>query len=399
MNVLVTDGENRSSLAVTRSLGRKGFKVVVTSRKNPCLSSVSKYCQLGLHVPDPIEEGENFVGTIIDISAMEKIDFIFPMTDQTIILLNRARKSFPKFTTLACPSEEKMNALSNKVNLFRMAENLNLPIPRTLYLTSNKELLSIIDNINKFPVVVKPAFSKIHEKGSFLTGGVDYAGSKDELIHLYKTRSILQYPSMIQEKIIGPGTGLFTLYDENHHMAIFSHRRLREKPPSGGVSVLSESIPLDEAMVKAADKILSAVSWNGVAMVEFKRDERDGKAKLMEVNGRFWGTLQLAINCGIDFPNLLLGYLQGVRNPFPFTNYLIGHKLKWFFGSLDHLIIRLKEKQQEPISSPVPSSKWRALIDFLKVWEKDTSFDVFAFDDPKPFWLEGRLYFRDIFHS
>ena len=149
---------------------------------------------------------------------------------------------------------------------------------------------------------------------------------------------------MIQEKIIGPGTGLFTLYDTNRHLALFSHRRIREKPPSGGVSVVSESVPLDKEMVAAADKLLSAVGWTGVAMVEFKRDLKDGKAKLMEINGRFWGTLQLAVSSGVDFPVLLLEYLQGKPPADPIANYEIGHKLKWFLGTLDHLIIRLKNR-------------------------------------------------------
>ena len=137
-----------------------------------------------------------------------------------------------------------------------------------------------------------------------------YAENKAILENLYKTKEVLKYPSMIQEKIIGPGTGLFTLYDKNRHLALFSHKRIREKPPSGGVSVVSESVPLDNEMVDAADKLLSAVGWTGVAMVEFKRDVRDGKAKLMEINGRFWGTLQLAVASGVDFPVLLIEYLQ-----------------------------------------------------------------------------------------
>ena len=59
---------------------------------------------------------------------------------------------------------------------------------------------------------------------------------------------------MIQEKINGPGTGIFTLFDKNRHLTLFSHQRLLEKPPSGGVSVISESVPLDAELVEAAPK-------------------------------------------------------------------------------------------------------------------------------------------------
>ena len=209
----------------------------------------------------------------------------------------------------------------------------------------------------------------------------------------------LRYPSMIQEKIIGPGTGLFTLYDKDRHLALFSHRRLREKPPSGGVSVLSESVPLDEEMVEAADRLLSAVGWTGVAMVEFKRDHRDGKAKLMEINGRFWGSLQLAIACGVDFPGLFLDYHQGKRPAETIRDYRVGHRLKWFLGTLDHLLIRLKHNRAALNLPPDAPSRIGALAEFLKIWGGDSSFDVFDQNDIGPFLFEARSYVRQAFEG
>jgi predicted ATP-grasp superfamily ATP-dependent carboligase len=394
MNVLVTDGKERSALAVTRSLGRSGCRVVVTSRGVRCLASSSKFCQLGLPVPDPLRNGSEYVEAIKEIATRENIDFIFPMTDQSISLLNLVRDGLPKTTVLACPNAEVMQAVSDKTRLFQLAESLNVLMPKTFYLAGADDLSANIRKIDRYPVVVKPALSKIPEGEGFLSGGVRYASSREELEQLYEISRVLRYPSMIQEKIVGPGTGLFTLYDNNHHLALFSHRRLREKPPSGGVSVVSESVPLDEEMVQAAGRLLSAVGWNGVAMVEFKRDQRDGKAKLMEINGRFWGTLQLAIASGVDFPSLLLDHLQGKDPLFPIRDYRVGHKLKWFFGTLDHLLIRLKYSEEAlnlPSGSP---SRWQTMVDFFRVWEKNTSFDVFDRTDLRPFWFEGLSYLR-----
>jgi predicted ATP-grasp superfamily ATP-dependent carboligase len=314
------------------------------------------------------------------------------MTEQSIYLLNPARDRLPEGVVLACPLREKMQAISDKTALCRLAETLQVPIPKTLYLAGATDLPDALGEIDRYPMVVKPALSRTPERQGFLAGGVMYVSSRDELEKLYATSPILRYPSMIQEKIIGPGTGLFTLYDKDRHLALFSHRRLREKPPSGGVSVVSESAPLDEEMVDAAGRLLSAVGWTGVAMVEFKRDQRDGKAKLMEINGRFWGSLQLAIVCGVDFPALLLDYLQGEKPLAPVANYLVGHKLKWFFGTLDHLLIRLRSSRQGLNLPPDAPSKGRALAEFLSVWERNASFDVFDRDDIWPFLFEGRSY-------
>lgn len=394
MNVLVTDGETRSALAVTRSLGRKGCRVVVSGPAARTLASSSRYCAVGVQVPDPLRQAADYVRAVAEIAAREAIDVIFPMTEQSIHLFNGDRGMLPQGTILACPPADLMAAVSEKSALCALAEKLHVPIPQTLYLANAGDLAAVIGSIDRYPVVVKPALSRRQDGDGFLSGGVRYAATPAELEELYATSRVLNYPSMIQEKIVGPGTGLFTLYDGDRHLALFSHRRLREKPPSGGVSVVSESVPLDQEMVAAAGRLLSAVGWRGVAMVEFKRDQRDGRAKLMEINGRFWGSLQLAIACGVDFPALLLDYLQGDGPRTPAADYRVGHKLKWFFGTLDHLLIRLRHSDERlnlPAGFP---SRLQAVTDLLRVFEANTSFDVFDRHDPGPFRFEARTYVR-----
>jgi hypothetical protein len=108
------------------------------------------------------------------------------------------------------------------------------------------------------------------------------------------------YPLILQQRIVGPGTGIFLLLWDGRVRAVFAHRRLREKPPAGGVSVYRESIVADPALVERSRRLLARLHWQGVAMVEFKIDAFTGTPYLMEINGRFWGSLQLAIDAGID---------------------------------------------------------------------------------------------------
>jgi predicted ATP-grasp superfamily ATP-dependent carboligase len=393
--VLITDGENRSALAATRSLGRKGCRVVVTSKERLGIAAHSKFCCKRYLTPDPSFEGDAYLDTIMNVVDMESIDVIFPMTEISIYLLNKVRSRLSNKVILACPPTQTMEAVSNKVDLFKLAESLQIPIPRTIYITNNSLLEKNLDRIGSYPVVVKPALSKIQgENGEFLSGGVRYAQSADELRRIYRTSPVLRYPSMIQEKILGPGTGLFTLFDGQKHLALFSHRRLKEKPPSGGVSVISESVPLDEQMVASANQLLSAVSFRGVAMVEFKRDVRDGKAKLMEINGRFWGTLQLAIASGIDFPVLYLDYIKGYSPPSVIRGYRQGQKLKWLFGAIDHLWIYLKSSKSRLNLPQGYPSKLQEIYNFIKVWDKNTCFDVLDMHDIGPFMVETRSYFK-----
>ena len=396
MKILVTDGENRSALAVTRSLGRKGCHVFVSGSRKDNLASASKYCQQGISIPDPLQSGSGYVEEICKFVSRQNIDVIIPMTEQSIYLLNPFRTSLPGSSVLACPEPEKVEAVADKVKLYRLAERLGVAIPQTIYLTNENDLSEVVNSIKSYPVVIKPALSRIATSSGFLAASVTYANSRQELEEQYATNRTLRYPSMIQEKIVGPGTGLFTLYGKDQHLALFSHRRLREKPPSGGVSVVSESVPLDKEMVEASDRLLASVAWEGVAMVEFKRDVRDARAKLIEINGRLWGSLQLAITCGIDFPALLIDYLEGKSLPGPIQRYRVGHRMKWILGTLDHLLICLKNNDPKLSLSCGGPSRFKAILDFMKIWGSNTSFDVFDREDLRPFMLEVKSYIQTL---
>ena len=119
------------------------------------------------------------------------------------------------------------------------------------------------------------------------------------------------FPLLVQQRIVGPGVGIFLLLWDGAVRATFAHRRLREKPVSGGVSVYSESVSADPALVERSRQLLEQMQWSGVAMVEYKLETKTGTPYLMEVNGRFWGSLQLAIDAGVDFPALLVAAATG----------------------------------------------------------------------------------------
>lgn len=391
--VLVTEGENKASLAVTRSLGRYGCKVIVTGERERNLASRSRYCTARYTVPSPLSDNEGYLRAMLDIVSSQNVDVLFPMTEPATLLLAKNRQKLPRYTILACPDFAKIQTVFDKSAVFRLAGEKGVAIPWTLFVDNCKDFQKKKQIVQRFPVVVKTSRSRIPVKDGFLASGVMYAEDMAALENLYQTEQSLNFPSMIQEKIIGPGTGLFTLFEDDHHLALFSHQRILEKPPSGGVSVVCESVHLDQEMVEASRKLLAAVGWRGVAMVEFKRDICDGRAKLMEINGRFWGSLQLAIASGIDFPVLFLRQLtQGGQGEAPEDSYQVGLRMKWLLGTLDYLLIRLLHRDSTlnlPQGSP---GKIRSIMNFLKIKEKNTVFDVLDRKDLGPFYYEVQNY-------
>ena len=119
-------------------------------------------------------------------------------------------------------------------------------------------------------------------------------------------------------------------------------------------------------------------------MVEFKRDCRDGVAKLMEINGRFWGSLQLAIDAGVNFPDLLLQSVVLGRSTNP-PAYRIGARSRWLLGDLDALLMTLRRSSQ---------GRGRAIVDFLHLVQPGLRYENPRLDDPGPAWFELARWVR-----
>jgi predicted ATP-grasp superfamily ATP-dependent carboligase len=266
-----------------------------------------------------------------------------------------------------------------------------VPIPHTQLVDGISRLNGVIDDI-RYPAVIKPVRSAGEKAGDARRANAYYAMSATDVWRLYREHEHLAArPSLIQERIVGPGEGVFVLFDRGRLCAAFAHRRLREKPPSGGVSVLSESVAVDPQLLDYASRLLAPLDWHGVAMVEFKRDCRTGRGVLMEVNGRFWGSLQLAVDSGVDFPYLAwrLALGRGVDSP---ERYELGVRSRWLLGDLDHLLSRLFGSDRAlhlPGQSP---SRFRALLEFLKRPGPRLHGDVIRADDPRPALREVRHY-------
>jgi predicted ATP-grasp superfamily ATP-dependent carboligase len=319
------------------------------------------------------------------------IGVILPMTELSTSTVLRHRE---EFESLRVPFAEleAFDALTDKWKLVKLAQQLNLSIPKTQFVADISSLGEHCQAL-KFPVVLKPYRSMIPSHGRWIATSVRYARSVEELKEIAERYEYFnQHPFMIQEYIAGHAEGVFVLCDHGKPIVFFAHRRLRERPPSGGVSVLSESIEPNPEAQRMARAILETVEWHGVAMIEFKVSA-EGTPYLMEVNGRFWGSLQLAIDAGADFPWLLYQMAIG-RDLGGVKPYITGVKCRWLLGdwvSLWKVLI-----SDGPRPRPLPFGKVRSVMQFLNFNEKASRYEVNRWDDLKPFWLEVTQYAADL---
>lgn len=393
--VFVTDGNQRATLALTRSLGRRGIQVLVGDEKRHSLASSSRYCAGHVTYPSPYQYPESFYLFLLDFLKETSFEMVIPITDVTTHLVLLHKKEFEEYVRLPLPEFETFDFISNKWRLLKHAEEVGIPIPRTHFVVGPEALKEIRDQLH-YPLVVKASRSRILTQEGWLLTGVDYARSEQELLQCYERREYLRYPSIVQERIVGPGIGLFVLCNQGNPTVAFSHRRLREKPPSGGVSVLRESIAVDPRLENDAIRLLKPLGWHGVAMLEYKLDERTGQRFLIEVNGRFWGSLQLAMDAGIDFPYLLYQMARDDEMTAP-QAYRIGVKSRWLLGDLDHLLLRLLKRDQALNLPEGFPSRAKTLVQFVKFYEPETYYEILSLKDFRPFVYELSQYLTNLF--
>ncbi len=388
MSAFVTDGNQRSTLAVVRALGAAGVAVTVGETSDHSLAGSSRFCARRVRYPSPAADPSGFQQFLRDELRGGGHRVLLPMTDVTTQLVAAIRPELEAFVKVPIPDASAIARAQDKREMVLAAERVGIACPATHMLRPQESIEEVARHI-AYPAVLKPRVSRHWRDGRWVTGGVEYAATPAELIERYR-RAAAEIPGpLVQEKIHGEGRGVFLLVWDGELKGAFCHRRLREKPPWGGVSVLRDSIAPDPEMIEKSFALLKAMGWQGVAMVEFKVDDRDGRRKLMEVNGRFWGSLQLAMDAGVNFPLMLYRLALGDDVP-PAFDYRVGVKSRWVLGDLDHLWLRLRR----PEMLNGGSSRLQAVLDFFFTDDTDCYNEIFRRSDPDPGWFELKAYLR-----
>jgi predicted ATP-grasp superfamily ATP-dependent carboligase len=259
----------------------------------------------------------------------------FPVNEFAV----RNHSAFAGLCGVAVPDEERFSLAKDKLRMAQLATELGVGTPSTHEVKSRAEAEALATGLT-FPVVIK---------GRFETGGqrvLAVARTAEDFLPEFD-RLCAEFAltdgdlPIIQEFVPGTGWGFFAFYQHGRCRRVFMHRRVRELPASGGSSTCAESVR-DESLEKAGRLMLDHLHWHGAAMVEFRKDDRDGTFKLMEINPKFWGSLELALAAGADFGSDYVKAAAGEEVPEHGSNdYRSGLRYCWpFDGDLLHAMER-----------------------------------------------------------
>jgi predicted ATP-grasp superfamily ATP-dependent carboligase len=382
--VLVLDGETRAALAATRSLARAGEDVSVASATGSSVAGASRFAHRDISLGDASRDPASWAAKLQLVLRGGGFDSVIPVAEAS--LGNVYRFEIDVDPRVISPPRASYERAVDKLTLLRTAEGLGIPIPRTT-LVRPDAACSPPDPGLRFPLVLKPRRSRFWRDGAWRSGTAtivrDLASWRAALARADFSGGALQ-----QDYIPGHGEAIFVLARAGEVLVEFAHRRLREHPPTGGQSVLRESVAPDPLLAEMSRRLIGSLAWTGVAMVEFRRAV-DGTPYLMEVNPRLWGSVQLAIEAGVDFPRLLLALHRG--ETIPRVKPRIGVRSRWLLGDVDHLLVSLRSAR---VRQQTGASVASLISDFVRSFVDDSREEVLKRDDWRPFLRELALWLR-----
>jgi len=360
-------GSDYRGLAVVRSLGRRGLPVCVVIHGDDILAAKSRYATYGAELRGTTDDEQ--CDFLLDLA--ERLDLrgwvLFPTADETAALVARSHEQLAARFQLTSPPWRTLRWAHDKRLTYELAESAGLPFPRTWSAASTSEAAELdVD----FPVIVKPA---IREEFNRLTAAKAWrVDDRDALRDRFAEAAELLDPELLLVQEVVPGDQNFSyaaLCRRGEPLAQVVARRTRQYPPDfGRASTFVETI--DEPEVAAlGERCLAAIEFDGLAEVEFKRDSRDGKLKLLDVNPRVWGWHSLCQRAGVDFPYLAYRLARG--ESVPAATAAAG--VRWLRLSTD-LPTSLKQVARRELS----------LMPYLRTLLSRHESAVFARDDPWP---------------
>jgi predicted ATP-grasp superfamily ATP-dependent carboligase len=381
MRILVLDGNENQAVSCVRSLARAGHSVSVGAESSWSKAGWSRYCHNTFTYIAPQQDAGLFVQCVVDEVQREPGTLVLPMTELTTLPLS-AHRDFISAAggRMVLPPHAAVLAAFDKQQTTRLAESLGIAVPQTVLIVSGAQARQLAYSVH-YPAVLKPRTSEeVTSTGQIhATGPPLYARNPHEFLTAYDDLSRRCDSVLAQEFVEGTGVGYFALMREGELRAEFAHRRIRDVRPTGSGSSLRVSVSPAPKVRDSALAILRALKWHGVAMVEF-RLRPDDTPVFLEVNGRFWNSLSLAVYAGVDFP-AMLARLSEHGDVEPVHSSRAGIRCRWLLGDFRHLIVVLRGA---PAAYPGKfPGRLRTLLSFFAPFP-GTYHDNFTLHDPLP---------------
>ena len=361
---------SKAGLAVTRGLGRMGIPVVAVCFGRGQIAAASRHAAAREWAPDPNDDEAAFLDCLVHLAGRWAGAVVFPTDDASLMAVSKHKERLSGRYRVVAEGWAVVRQLLEKEHTYAIAERHGVPCPRVRMIGGVDEALELAHEVG-FPCLVKPSlghafFRRHHAKMVF-------AGSPEELRGLIDRFGPEASGLMLSEFIPGDdtcGANYNSFHVDGHPCQEFTAEKIRLKPARIGfpTAVVSRWRP---EVAELGRRMVRAIGYRGFSCAEFKRDERDGVHKLMEVNARHNYSGALALACGINFP--YLSYLDALGRAFPAGGRAQKEGVRWI-------------DEERDISGVVAAAHAGAgaAWAYLEPYASRRVFAVFSASDPLP---------------
>jgi D-aspartate ligase len=307
--VLQASGPN--ALGIIRSLGRAGVPVIACDHDPEALGLQSRHATPA-HTADPLAEGDRFVDDLVALGAgTARGGVLFATHDEAIAAVGPRQAEVDALLRRPWTPWPEIGAVMDKEHQHAAARSIGFPVPATVTPRDASDVVAAGREL-RFPVVLKPRDAPEFRRrfGRQLMTAADL----EELRARYELAA--PYEPQICEAIPGDDSRLWTYGSyrdaSGRALAAFTGRKLRQWPAGFGTARAAES-RWDPDLAARCDALLDALGYHGISQVEVKRDPRDGRDHLIEVNARPWLWIGLATTSGVNLP--LACWLDAIGRP------------------------------------------------------------------------------------
>ncbi len=368
--VIIVGAEPRKLVTIARSLHRAGARCIVAMPRGTALHISSRAIAATVKLHGDVAEQAAMLDRL---ARAEGAGWVVPTSDTSLQIVCAAYVELTRSCAVGAPPPDIVQRVLDTAITLAIAEGVGVPVPASLAIARARDLDAALALL-RFPIIAKPADKSRETSHNFKTRTFD---SAEELRSTFATQSRFGEGLLFQSYHGGQGVGIELLISKGELVTAFQHRRLSENPPSGGVAVVAISEAVDAKLLDYSMRLLRALEWEGVAMVEFRHDSATGDTALMEVTGRFWGSLPLNTAAGVDFPLYAWQLAQGIT-PTPPASYPVGLRVRWTAGALERAGHAFSEFPEERISFGA------ALKQLLADFAPGTKSAMWSWSDPLP---------------
>jgi hypothetical protein len=371
-SALVVDGAAGPALAVVRSLGRAGWRVLAPAGTR---SARSRYVAGAVDVPDVEEAPGRFAEVVARNLARHRIELVVPSTDASLLALHSLGDGLGEARVLGGPA-----VWTDKSWALEAAARAGFPVPRWLAPAGEAEALKGLRELGA-PCVVKPRRSYAPEDGTLVQRRHGFARDAASLERQLRrlTEPDGELP-LLQEYVPGRAMSVGAVLAEGRVLASAARETFSFAPVAGGNSVWKRSVALDEVGVREALALLVAEHYEGLAEVEYQLDAA-GTPRFMEVSARAFGWLPLAVRAGVDLPLMAANAATG-RPAAASSRHRVGVEMRWPGGEL----VRLREALARDVELPPGVTRRAVLAKAWPPWRPGMSYDGWDLEDLAP-WL------------